>query len=276
MTIMADNLISYLIPSYNDQQALNRTLESIFQAEPLADILVVDDGSKNPVMLGETPDGFRVTVFRKDQNAGLIAALNTGIEEIKKAGYKYIARLDSGDTVNRGRLKAQLEFLEENPDVGIVGTQMRAFDPETDKTLFFITNPTSPEKASRKLRVRNSLAHPSVMIRTEAFEKAGLYDENFKYAEDYEMWRRIAKHYKVANLPEIYVNKEIVPHQITAQNRSRTILRKLKAQIKYFCPAHLACYIGIMRSLVSLIIPRGVLIFINRFRPSLKTPIVER
>lgn len=248
--------ICYLICVYNDQQGLESTLASIFQDDPLADILIVDDGSIPAMTIPDAPKGYKILHLPLEKNIGLIGALNAGLKYIIEKDYIYTARLDAGDTVNTGRLKAQFDYLEERPSIGIVGTQVRAFDEKSGKTLFHFNNPTKPKSVSRKLKIKNCLAHPSVMIRTQAFAISGPYDPSYKYAEDYEMWRRIEKFFGVANLPGTYINKEISPHQMTALNRKGSTLSKLRAQLKYFKPFNIWCWIGIFRSLIALIIPR--------------------
>lgn len=250
--------ICYLICVFNDQQGLDETLASVFEDEPLADILIVDDGSFPSVRLPQAPDGFSLHLLDLEQNMGLIAALNKGLEHVIEKNYDYMARLDAGDTVNKGRLRAQYEYMESNPSIGLLGTQVQAFDENTKKPLFKFNNPTKPKDVRRVLKLKNCVAHPSVMVRTQAYAVAGNYDPSFKYAEDYEMWRRIDNSFGVANLPEIYVNKEISPQQMTAMNRKGSILSRLRAQIKYFRPLNIWCYIGVLRSIIGLLIPRSL------------------
>lgn len=257
------NSICYLICVFNDQQGLEATLQSVFLDDPLADILIVDDGSTPPIQAPSVPNGFNLHLKTLEKNVGLIEALNTGLIWIMEHEYPYIARLDAGDTVNKGRLKAQIEHLEANPTIGMVGTQMRAFEDKTDKTLFHVRNPIGAKKVSQTLKVKNCLAHPSVMIRTDVFKKIGFYDPEFKHAEDYEMWRRIENSYGVDNLIDILVNKEICEGQITAVNRRGSALSKLRAQMKYFKIFDIWCWIGVIRTLISLVIPRSVLLFVR-------------
>ena len=257
------NSICYLICVFNDQQGLETTLASVFADDPLADILIVDDGSKTAITLPDIPSGFEATLMRLNENLGLIGALNAGLMRIMEGNYRYIARLDAGDTVNNGRLKAQYEYMESHPDIGLLGTQLRAFDKKSGKTLFYFKNPVGAKRVSQTLKVKNCLAHPSVMIRRDVFEKVGLYNPDFKYSEDYEMWRRIDRHFGVNNLIDVFVNKEIYPNQITAVNRRGSALSKLRTQMKYFNPLDIWCWIGVFRTLISLIIPRNLLLFIR-------------
>ena len=216
--------ICYLICVYNDQQGLEESLTSIFQDAPLADILIIDDGSHSPVTLPLAPKEFTVNLHRIEPNSGLIAALNQGLTLILEQNYEFITRLDAGDTVNRGRLKAQLNYMDNHSTIGLLGTQLRAFDQNSGETLFHFNNPINPSRTSKILKLRNCIAHPSVMMRCSVVKKSGFYSDKYKYAEDYEMWRRIEKFSGVANLPDVFVNKEISPNQITAMNRHGSCL----------------------------------------------------
>ena len=255
------NSICYLICVFNDQQGVEATLHSVFQDDPLADILIVDDGSQPAVALPEIPQGYNVILHALPENKGLIAALNEGLEYITSRDYQYIARLDAGDTVEKGRLKAQYDYLEQHSDIGMVGTQLRAFDKTTGETLFHFNNPTGAQKVSNVLKTKNCLAHPSIMARADIFKQVGFYDPDFKYAEDYEMWRRINRVSKVDNLPDVYVNKEISPNQMTATNRSGSNMSKLRAQLKYFELLDIWCWAGVVRTIGALLTPRSVLLF---------------
>ena len=148
--------ICYLICVYNDQQGLETTLHSVFQDDPLADILIVDDGSASPVEIPQSPINYDVFLLRLEKNIGLIGALNSGLKYIIEKDYIYTARLDAGDTVNSGRLKAQHDYLEDNPSIGILGTQIRAFNKESGKTLFYFNNPVNHKKTGNILKMKNS------------------------------------------------------------------------------------------------------------------------
>lgn len=256
--------ICYLICVYNDQQGLDTSLQSIYADDPLADIIIIDDGSKTPITINIlTPEQTGNSAINTDlvtlkQNVGLPNALNEGVKIILERGYHYLARLDAGDTVNKGRLTAQLSYLEANPNVAIVGTGVRAFDVQNGDTLFEFNNPSDPKDVDRVLKIRNCVPHPTVMMRTDVFKEYGLYDPESIYAEDYELWRRVHQHKKLANLPEIYVNKEISPQQMTSTSRKSGILSSLRTQLRYMNIFSIWCWIGLLRSCFALLIPREI------------------
>ncbi len=251
--------ICYLMSVYDDPQGMMRTLDSLFADEALADIVIVDDGSRYPLGLPSAPPDYFLMLLRNERNGVIVDALNRGLHWILAQHYTYVARIDAGDTVIKGRLRAQMDFLAAHPDIAILGTQMQAIDAADSRPLFAVSNPVEPRHAKKMLAVRNVLAQPSVMMRTDIFRRHGFYNPAYRYAEDYELWRRVARHHNVANLPQVFVHKEIKPDQMTARYRHRSILSRLRAQIRYFNPLCGYSWYGIARSVASLFVPRSVL-----------------
>ncbi len=113
--------LAVLIPVFNDQHGLERSLASLAQDGAQFDVFVVDDGSEPPIRPpGDLP--FSINLIRQKRNQGITAALNAGLSTIVAAGYDYIARLDAGDLSLPGRLAAQMHFLDCHPDHAAVGT----------------------------------------------------------------------------------------------------------------------------------------------------------
>src|SRR4026208_1033006 len=113
--------IALLIPVYRNQVGLNRSLESLREAEGSFRIFIVDDGSPEPI---STPDQLRddvpVTLIRLETNHGIAGALNHGLRRILSDSYDYVARLDSGDTVTVDRFRQQVSHLDANARVAVV------------------------------------------------------------------------------------------------------------------------------------------------------------
>lgn len=123
--------VAVLLPVYNDQHGLDRSLDSLRHDGAAFDVVVVDDGSEPPVRVpGDGRDlPFAVTLLRLPQNRGITGALNAGLACIEAAGHAYVARLDAGDLSLPGRLAAQTAFLDRHPEHAVVGTQTEYVDP---------------------------------------------------------------------------------------------------------------------------------------------------
>ena len=143
---------------------------------------------------------------------------------------KYIAIQDADDVSLPDRLMAEVEFLEAHPEVGLVGGAVQWIDSDGRFLPSADDYPTEDEEIRRQLKVRNPFWHPTVMIRREAFERAGGYRRVFVQSDDYDLWLRISEHYKCANLKRKVLNYRIHPQQLSFRKRKDQILCALAAQ----------------------------------------------
>ncbi len=158
---------------------------------------------------------------------GLPYALNQSIE---LANTKYYARMDSDDISFDDRLEKQIKFLEENPNIDILGTWAIEFKDNIVKKGFINKKPDSEKKIFEYFHYMNPLIHPSVVFRMSVFEKIGLYNENFYTAQDLELWSRALKNkIKISNIQE-----PLLYYRVDGRNKRRSnfsaILRQIKAR----------------------------------------------
>ena len=141
----------------------------------------------------------RVRVFHQE-DAGLAAALNRGIS---LARGRYIARQDHDDWALPTRIAQQVAFLDANPDHALVGTRAEIWvgDSPTGR---FHDHPTQDVELRFALLSNNFFVHSSVMMRKAALDEVGVYttERSRQPPEDYELWSRIARRFRIANLPE--------------------------------------------------------------------------
>lgn len=195
-------LVSVLIPMYNEENGIRKTLNSILaQTYSNYEIIVVDDGSTDrsaEIVRAEYP---QVKLIQQE-NQGIAVALNTGLEHCQG---EFIARIDCNDESYPTRLEKQVRFLQENPDVGLVGGHIMLFEKDGTE-IGIIKYPTTPKKALRNLlRHTPSISHTVALIRKSVLEETGNYDPFFNGREDIELWCRISLLYKITNLDELVV-----------------------------------------------------------------------
>ena len=114
--------------------------------------------------------------------------------------------------------------------------------------------PTEHRDVVRELRYKAALVHPSIMLRLEAVQASGLYDNRFSGAEDYDLFFRLTKRYELANLAEIYLVKEAHPLSITSR-RLRTLLGRfgrLRLLAWHFDPRSVHSYLGIAANTLAI------------------------
>lgn len=229
MTERQMNETVILIPHYNDVEGLKKSIRSVADCGFDADVLVVDDGSSVKPSADEMIAIYKQTrIIYSLSNRGIESAMNIGLKEIISVNrYKYIARLDCGDTCLKDRLVKQYRFLENNPDVYLLGTAGQYVDGQ-GKKLWVFYPPCGHDKIKTRMFVNNMFIHPSVMFRTEAIKTVGFYPSGYPCAEDYALFFAMVKKFKTANLPDILINKEISPGAISIKNRKKQMRSRLR------------------------------------------------
>jgi hypothetical protein len=219
--------ISVVLPVYNCPAYVGIAIESILnQTFEDFEFLIIDDGSNDetPEVLKRYNDP-RVRHIRHE-NRGLAGTLNVGIE---LALGKYIARQDQDDISLPDRLERQFAYMEEHPECGLLGTWAQIM--EGDRLVQrFHRHPADPSAIQYALLLNNPFVHSSVMIRKSVLEKAGGYstDPARQPPEDYELWSRLARQARVANLPEVYLHYREVPNSMSRQGPSPFRSRLIK------------------------------------------------
>lgn len=139
----------------------------------------------------------KATIIPVSDNLTFPAVLNIGA---RSGTATYIARLDQDDVPFPGRLAKQVAFLEENQEVAVVATPVTDIDASGHAlgTSFGFAN----QDIRKRLLIKNSIAHPSIMMRRSVFNAVAGYEEKAINGEDYELWLRIASVAAVACLEE--------------------------------------------------------------------------
>jgi hypothetical protein len=106
--------------------------------------------------------------------------------------------------------------------------------------------------------------HPACMLRLSALCRLGPYSERYFGAEDYELFFRLSRECKLANLPEILILKSHAPDSISIAHRRRSLASRARIQWRYFSPASPHSYAGILRSMVMLAIPHDLSVAVKR------------
>lgn len=222
--------ISVIMPVYNAEQYLWGAIESILnQTFKDFEFIIINDGSTDKSAdIIESYSDQRIKVITQ-QNAGIVSALNNGINN---SSGQYIARMDSDDVSLPLRFEKQVEFLDNNPDYGLIGTTFLIIDEKNHAksvSPVFLKN----DDIVNELIFFSPFGHGTVLMRRSILNEVGLYSstEQTKHIEDYALWVRISAKTKVANLPEVlYLWREntagISSLHNTVQMRNMYSLRK--------------------------------------------------
>ncbi|MBP1691214.1 MAG: glycosyltransferase [Bacteroidetes bacterium] len=192
--------VSVIMSTHNDSAYLPLAMESILQ-QTFKDFecIIVDDASTDATAgILERYTDARLRIIRHGQNMGLTRSLN---EALALSRGVYVARMDGDDIALPDRFQKQVAFLDRNPDVGLVGTAFMYIDGQNTVTGTEPVFVSDAEIRSRLLK-HNCFGHGTVMIRLAVVRALGGYDESFPFAQDYDLWLRIAERTAVANLAD--------------------------------------------------------------------------
>jgi glycosyltransferase involved in cell wall biosynthesis len=228
--------ICVLIPCYNDLPGLVKSINSIHYRARRFVILVVDDGSTEPItsdwLYQQSPLATNIQILRFAQNGGITNALNKGLEYIYvNCPSTFIARLDCGDICAPDRFYRQLAFLEKNPSIDLVGSWCYFRNPHTG-TSYKFTTPTQHKAIRHSMYFRNVFIHPTVMWRATPL-KEFRYPGNYPHAEDYGLFYDIVLNKKAAIIDDFLVTCEINPLGISFRNRFDQLKSRLQVIRNY-------------------------------------------
>lgn len=213
---------------HNAEKYLKETISSILnQTFTDFELIIVNDLSTDSSL--EIINSFqdpRIKVINNKENIGLTKSLNLAIEESKG---EYIARMDADDICFPNRFKSQVAFLDKNKEIALCGGEAEIIDKNNNITGDIMVEYT-PGYVRSSLFFRNVFIHPSIMFRKKDIIEIGLYDESYRYAQDYELYLRlIAKGKLLSNIKE-----KILKYRIHDEGIS---VAKLDTQNSFFVTA---------------------------------------
>lgn len=191
-------LVSVVVPTHNRAELLLKALGSIYGQVGIGEqfemeVIVVDDASSDETqeIVGEYPG---VRYIRLARNRGEAGARNAGIEA---STGKYVTFLDDDDVWLPHKLSIQVPVLEANPEIGVVYSQNIIRDEDKD-----VTWPDAGRAPSgyvfEDFLKREFISMNAVLVRREAFDKSGLFDEDLPTMTHYDMFLRLAFHVRFA------------------------------------------------------------------------------
>lgn len=223
-------IVSVVLPVMNGETTLRVAIDSIL-AQSFVDfeLIVIDDGStdhtRSIVQMLNDP---RIRFVSDGVNKGLATRLNEGVQ---MARGKYIARMDADDVSFPTRLERQVAFLENNPDVDLVGAQAIVFgnDGHVIGKLPFREIHT---QLTSRVWSNIPIPHPTWMGRAAWFRANPYRMPEVKRAEDQELLLRCAPFSRYATLPDV-----LLGYRQGAFNRGKTLIARwhlLLAQLGLF------------------------------------------
>lgn len=189
---MFKKTVSVIIPTFNRKDMLLEAIKSVFtQTLPPDEVIIVDCGST---------DGTKEVVQKYHQSISFIETKISGASAqrniaIFKANGNYIAFLDDDDIWHPEKLKIQMGFLETHPEVSMAssGSIRMGYDIKIDRPKWICGD------LYKKLFMKSFISTPTVVVRKDVFDRIGGFNENYKRAEDYDLWLRISRRFPLAH-----------------------------------------------------------------------------
>ena len=207
-------LVSVVIPAFNMSRYIARTIASVLeQSYKEIELIIVDDGSTDDTGLIVRNITAKNIIYIFQDNKGLPAARNAGIKASKG---DFIAFLDADDYWHPKKIEKQAAVFTNFPEVDAVYCNFFRVDVD-DHRLPDEWNPSRLGKSLfEELLFHNIItgSASSVMVRAKALQDVGLFDEDLCYAEDLDMWRRLAYRHKFFQINEYLVYIRINPSGI--------------------------------------------------------------
>ena len=224
---------SVLMSVYKSDNAeyLLRAIESVTIDQTLkpAQLVLVKDGPVSEkidaIITKMQPTlnniGIEFAVISKEVNAGLAAALNTGLEYCK---YEYVARMDSDDVSLPNRFELELPYIADNPSISVLGGGITEFEDDEKVPIQARIVPQKHDEIVDMLRTRNAMNHVTVVFKKSDIVKLGGYSENFGKLEDYKLWvDAVCAGLKLQNISDVCVNVRVGAGFIERRSNKREI-----------------------------------------------------
>lgn len=208
--------ISVVMAAYNSEKYIRDSIESILnQTYKDFEFLIVNDASTDSteeIIKEYQSKDERIKLLQNVNGKGISGAANTGLDNAKG---EYIARMDSDDVSLPERFHEEVAFMDANPDIGACGAWVRVVG--LDGYVVW-ENPVDPDYIKSIMLFYGAISNPVAMLRRSVLE-----DNNFRYentaAEDYELYVRISRVAKLANIPKVLLNYRLHSSNFGKVNR---------------------------------------------------------
>jgi glycosyltransferase EpsE len=252
----------------NNLNHLSECLNSIWFNQSLKPelIIFVYDGYI-PKQLDDLVQNFIIktgcnhTTIRNKRNRGLTISLNKMLSITKT---KYFARMDVDDVCVKNRFQMQINCLESNKNIDILGGTAIDIDDNSNEIMVRKV-PEDPDKIKKLLIKVNTVIHPTVMMKTESVLSLGGYDENYRTSQDWALWfRALSKGLTIFNMKEQLIYYR-VDTNYNARKNLKYRLNEVKMKYQGFKELNLSKF-----NIVYVLLPLFIWLVPSRFFKTIK------
>lgn len=190
-------LVSVISVFYNRGGLVDFSVKSLVEQTYLnIEVILVDDGSTDNTLEELRKFESENVKVVTHENCGFVFSVKKAVEEISSG--ELIAIHGSGDYSLASRIEKQVEFLQEHPQVGVVGCGREIIN--NNVAIKNIAH-TFFGKNEVILRKGSPVSHGEVMMRRDIYDLVGGYRTEFTYAQDYDLWLRMNEHCSISRIP---------------------------------------------------------------------------
>jgi glycosyltransferase involved in cell wall biosynthesis len=219
--------VSVIMPVYNVREFLADTLQSILsQSYERFEVIAIDDGSTDgsfDVLADFARRDPRLRIYRQEKNMGVGAIAN---ECLTKATNELVVRMDGDDLMEPTRIERQVWFMRQHPNISAATSYAWLID-RNGKVLASAKPEIDMDRGVRELDPTCfvSMIHPAVIMRKSHIQAVGGYSNEYRFAEDRELWGRVvAAGYRLGVQSEYLVKQRLHGSSLTAINVRRNLL----------------------------------------------------
>ncbi len=272
------NTLSVIMPTYNEnldylQNCIQSILNQTYRDFEFLIVIEPEDLNKEYLNHVSVVDN-RIRVIENTSRLGVSASRNRAIK-ISKG--KYVALIDGDDYCDVSRFEKQISFLEKNPEISVVGSNMFLVD-DKDNVVGERIYPELHEDIRRYFLLAMAVGNPAVMTRMKDLENIGLFDEHFSKAEDVELWLRfLVGKKKMHNLQDHLVYYRVLTNSNEKRGRIhyKNFYIARKRYNRQIWPFHLA-YLSLSIFFLISLIPNTMLDILLNLRLVNKMKRIDR
>ena len=193
--------VSVIMPVHNGEAFLASAIDSILR-QTYADFefIIINDGSTDSTEeIVKSRTDARIRYLKNAKNMGIANCLN---QSLSLAQGEYLARMDADDISLPYRIERQLDFLDENPKIGVLGSASQLID-DNGNLSNVVRFPCENGLLKWQLSFENPIVHSTVMMRRVLVQKAGGYNPETRCSQDYELWWRLRGMTAFSNLQDV-------------------------------------------------------------------------
>ncbi len=261
---MENKLISIILSTYNGSKYISKSIESVLnQSYKNFEFIIINDTSTDNVediILKYKDKDNRIIYVKNKKNLERSKSKNKWVSLAK---WEYISFIDDDDIwSDENKLKKQIYFLNKHKDYWLIWTNAITINEENNITWKIIVKSTNYE-IKNNILITNQFIQSSVLMKKKDFLKVWWFNEKINLCEDYDLWLKIWKITKIANLSDFSIKYLIRKNNTTSKNNLKMKLISIKLAYKnkqYYNNYYIALFIR----LITFFIPINIITKIRK------------